>query len=187
MLQYLQDLYYSIFIRCKHVLSWYTNFDCGLGVYNNITAMLKTYNVALSPLQSSLISTVHSWYGNQTSAIDGERAFLTSISGSSLIYPNEIDIHILWGLSLLNVAYQSQYQGQVEPEPLLKARFVLKNALNIQPNHPAALHYMIHAYDVAQINTATIALNYTSIYQNLVTTLSYAQHVPSLIYMNTGN
>ena len=174
-------------IRCKHALWSDTDFDCGLAAYNATQTMLKSSNITLSPLQSSLLATVHQWYANQSSTTAGELAFLSSIESLSKAYPNESDIGVLWGLSLLNVAYEHEFEGQVEPEPMLKAREVLKSVLKSEPNHPGALHYLIRAYAVAQSNVSQKALDYVSMHEKLSSSLSYAKHLPAHIYMRTGN
>ncbi len=148
--------------------------------------MLKKSNIPLTSLQSSLISTVYQWYANQSSISAGERAFLSSIANISQTYPNETDIRVLWGLSLLNVAFDREFEGQMEPKPMTQAREVLETALDMEPNHPGALHYLIHAYDVDQVNIAEIASDYAILYNKTVVTLSHAQHMPAHIWMRTG-
>ena len=173
-------------IRCKHPVWAHTDFECGLAAYNATKVMLKTSNIILSPLQSSLLSTVYQWFANQSSTTAGENAFLSSIANLSQIYPNETDIRVLWGLSLLNVAYQDQYENQVQPKPMLEAREVLKTALKSEPNHPGALHYLVHAYDIDQIDIAEKASDYAVTYNRTVLTLSHAQHMSAHIWMRTG-
>jgi hypothetical protein len=148
--------------------------------------MLKKSNITLTHLQSSLISTVYQWYANQSSITAGENAFLSSIANVSQTYPNETDIRVLWGLSLLNVAYDRAFKGEIEPKPMIEAREVLKTALKMEPNHPGALHYLIHAYDVDQVDIAEKAADYALIYNKTVLTLSHAQHMPAHIWMRTG-
>jgi hypothetical protein len=148
--------------------------------------MLKKSNIILSPLQSSLVSTVYQWYANQSSIKAGERAFLSSIANLSQKYPNETDIRVLWGLSLLNVAYDREFEGRIESKPMIEAREVLKTALEMEPNHPGAIHYLIHAYDVDQVDIAEKAADYALIYNKTVLTLSHAQHMPAHIWMRTG-
>jgi hypothetical protein len=148
--------------------------------------MLNTSNITLSPLQSSLLSTVYQWYTNVSDVTVGESAFLLSIANVSSTYPNETDILVLWGLSLLNVADQPRYQSQMEPPEMLRARGILQQALNMEPNHPGALHYLIHAYDVAQVNISQQATVYALSYGDIVKTSSHGQHMPSHIWMRTG-
>ncbi|CAF3193574.1 unnamed protein product [Rotaria sp. Silwood2] len=173
-------------LACKHALWLYTDFDCGLTAYNAIKLMLKTSNVTLSPFQSSLLSTVYQWYANQSSITVGEQAFLSSIANLSKSYPNETDIRVLWGLSLLNVAFENEFQGQIEPVPIIEAREILKTVLTIEPNHPGALHYLIHAYDVNQVDIAEKAADYALTFNKTVLTLSHAQHMPAHIWIRTG-
>ncbi|UJR31504.1 hypothetical protein I4U23_018993 [Adineta vaga] len=181
------EAYIGKMLTCKQTLGSYTNFDCGLSVYNNISTIPTKYNIVLSPLQSSLIETVHHWYANQSSIAAGELAFLAAIENVSVTYPNETDIQVLWGLSLLNVAFQRQYEGQMEPEPMIKARAVLKTALTNEPTHPGALHYIIRAYDVANNNISANAIDYVTNYEKLPSALSHSNHVPALIWMRTGS
>ncbi len=148
--------------------------------------MLRKSNITLTPLQSSLLSTVYLWYANQSSIKAGERAFLSSIANVSKTYPNEADIRVLWGLSLLNVAYDREFEDQIEPKSMIESREVLKTALKMEPNHPGALHYLIHAYDVNQVDVAEKASDYALIYNKTVLTLSHAQHMPAHIWMRTG-
>ncbi len=179
-------LHTFVFIRCKHAVWAETDFDCGLAAYHAAKVMLKTSNITLSPLQSSLLSTVYQWYSNQSSITAGERGFLSSISNLSRTYPNETDIRVLWGLSLLNIAFDSEFEGQLQPKPMLEAREVLKTALKSEPNHPGALHYLIHAYDIDQVEVAEKAADYAVTYNKTVLTLSHAQHMPAHVWMRTG-
>ncbi len=173
-------------IRCKYAVWSETDFDCGLETYNATNEMLRKSNITPTPLQSSLISTVYQWYANRSSIKAGERAFLSSIANLSQTYPNETDIRVLWGLSLLNVAYNREFENEIQPQPMIEAREVLKTALKTEPKHPGALHYLIHAYDVDQVDIAEKAIDYVIVYNKTVLTLSHAQHMPAHIWMRTG-
>ena len=85
-----------------------------------------------------------------------------------------------------NIAYQLKYQSQLEPLTMIRARSVLKGALEAQSNHPGALHYLIHAYDVALVNSAEQARDYADSYGKMITTSSHAQHAPAHIWMRLG-
>lgn len=162
-----------------------TDISCGRTVYMTIQTTLMNDTV-LTSLQSVLINTVYQWFVNESSIFAGESAFLSSIANLSTTYSNETDIHTLWGLALLNVAFQNKYDGQLVPEPMLKAREVLKSVLTIEPSHPGAIQYIIRCYDIAQINIAQEALQYVTSYQNLDLTVSYAQHLPAQIWLRIG-
>jgi hypothetical protein len=86
----------------------------------------------------------------------------------------------------LNVAYHHEFEGQIESKPLLESREVLKTALKMEPTHPGALHYLVHAYDVDQVGVAEKASDYAVIYNKTVRTLSHAQHMSAHIWMRTG-
>ena len=116
----------------------------------------------------------------------GEEAFLSGIANLTQKYPNETDIHVWYGLSLLNVAKQTTFESEIEPKPMLKAREVLKEALIREPRHPGTLHYLIHAYDVARVEIAERGREYATSYSDIIKTSSHAQHMASHIWMRTG-
>ncbi len=142
--------------------------------------------MTLPCFQSSLLSTVYEWYADASNTTAGEWAFLSSIVHLSEIYPNETDILVLRGLSLLNVADEVQFQSEMQPDKMVEAREILEMALINEPNHPGALHYLIHAYDVAQVNISAQAEGYASSYGSIVKTASHAQHMPAHIWMRIG-
>ena len=93
---------------------------------------------------------------------------------------------MLWGLSPLNVANQAQFDTEMEPETMIQSRTVLKRALQYAPNHPGALHYLIHAYDVTQVNISAQAADYASSYGRIAKTASHGQHMPAHIWLRIG-
>ena len=157
-------------------------------MYREIENMLNQTKTTLSNLQKSLLSTAYKWYPDPSvsNMTEGEWEFLSSIADLSRQYPNETDIRALWGLSLLNVANQAQFQSTMEPLYLLLARTVLENAFENEPNHPGILHYLIHAYDVPRADIAQQADGYAMSYGTIVKTASHAQHMPSHIWMRIG-
>ncbi|UJR15168.1 hypothetical protein I4U23_002131 [Adineta vaga] len=181
------EAYIGKMLGCKHALWSYTDRTCGQSVYRAAQTMLNISNITLSSLQSSLLSTAYLWYTNQTNTTVGEVTFLSSIGNLSLMYPNETDIRVLWGLSLLNVADQARFQSQMEPAYMITARERLREVLNMEPNHPGLLHYLIHAYDVVKVDVAEQAREYALLYGKIVLTASHAQHMPAHIWMRTGS
>ena len=176
----------SFLTRCKEALWSYTDFDCGLAAYTAYTNVTSRPSVTVSTLQASLAYTASLWYINRTSVSVGENAFYASINNLSNTFPNETDLQVLKGLSLLNLGDQDQYQSIMEPSPMVNARIVLKAALSREMNHPGTLHYLIHAFDVNQADTAEQARPYALAYGRLVVTASHAQHMPAHIWIRTG-
>ncbi|CAF1122449.1 unnamed protein product [Adineta ricciae] len=180
------EAYIGKMLACKHALWADTDFVCGLTAYNSAKTMLTTSNITPTTLQSLLFASVYEWFANESSVTAGELAFLSSIEKIAKVYTNETDIQVLYGLALLNVAYQSQYEGQLDPKPMIKSREVLKLALRKEPTHPGALHYLIHAYDVDRVTTAENATEFAITFNKTVLTLSHAQHMPAHIWMRIG-
>ena len=174
----------SFLTRCKQALWSYTDVACGVaatGAYNNITTRP---GVTVSAFQSALASTASLWYTSGANITAGENAFYVSINNLSNMFPNETDIQVLKGLSLLNIGTQDQLN--MEPLAMLDARTVLKAAYMKEMNHPGTLHYLIHAFDVNQADTAEQARSYALAYGKLVVTASHAQHMPAHIWIRTG-
>lgn len=71
--------------------------------------------MATTPFQRELLSIVYRWYANESFVVLGENNFLDGIKNFSLKNPNETDIQVLYGLSLLNVADQVEFQNITEP------------------------------------------------------------------------
>ncbi|CAF3326923.1 unnamed protein product [Rotaria socialis] len=175
------EAYIGKMLSCKQALWAHTDFDCGLSVYNNT----RTLNSSLmTPLQKQLISTVYQWYYYNPNVTAGEDAFLSSMRNLSVNYPNETDIHVLLGLALLNVA---EHQSQMEPAEMKEARIVLQDVLRNESNHSGALHYLIHAYDVAQVNISQQATGYAHQYGEVALTSSHGQHMPAHIWVRIGS
>ncbi|CAF1623504.1 unnamed protein product [Rotaria magnacalcarata] len=173
-------------LACKRALWSHTDIKCGLEAYYGAKLMLRATNITLSPLQSSLLSTVYQWYTNESLIRAGEQVFLSLIADLSETYPNETDIRVLWSLSLLNIASQEEFQDQIESTPVIEAREILKTVLTTEPNHPGALNYIIHTFDINQVDIAEKATDYASAYNKTALTLSYAQHMTAHIWMRTG-
>ncbi|CAF4000410.1 unnamed protein product [Rotaria magnacalcarata] len=175
------EAYIGKMLSCKQALWAHTDFDCGLAVYNK-TQMLNSSR--MTPLQGQLISTVYQWYKHNPNVTAGEDAFLSSMRNLSGDYTNETDIHALLGLALLNVA---GHQSQIEPPEMEEARIVLQDVLKNESNHPGALHYLIHAYDVAQVNISQQARDYAQQYGKVASTSSHGQHMPAHIWVRIGS
>lgn len=161
-----------------------TDYNCGVTAYN--ASRVATANVSYTPLQVELLSTAYLWYSNSSSLASDEQAFLFSIGNLTEKYPHETDIHVWYGLSLLNVAKQTAFESEIEPKAMLKAREVLQEAFIREPQHPGTLHYFIHAYDVARVDIAERGREYAILYGERVKTSSHAQHMASHIWMRTG-
>lgn len=99
-----------------------------------------------------------------------------------LLYPEDSEAAIFYALALDEAATvvppDKNYTLQ------LKAAAVLEKALAGQPDHPGALHYLIHSYDFAPL--AERGIPAAGRYGNVAPSAPHALHMPSHIYSMLG-
>jgi tetratricopeptide (TPR) repeat protein len=95
-------------------------------------------------------------------------------------YPDDPEAAIFYALALNETAAPSDktYANQ------LKAGAILEQALLSQPDHPGALHYLIHSYDYTPL--APRALAAANKYAGTAPAAPHAQHMPAHTYSMLG-
>jgi hypothetical protein len=95
-------------------------------------------------------------------------------------YPDDLEAAVFYALALNESALHSDktYANQ------LKAAVILEQALARQPDHPGALHYLIHSYDYPAL--AQRGLNAANKYATIATAAPHAQHMPAHTYSMLG-
>ena len=94
-------------------------------------------------------------------------------------YPNNQEVAAFYALGLM----WSVPLGR-DAEVFDKSAQVVAGILEENPNHPGALHYMIHAYD--DPNYAQLAINAADKYAKVAPDATHALHMPSHIYLALG-
>lgn len=94
-------------------------------------------------------------------------------------YPNNQEVAAFYALSLLGSAPEGRDDNLYG-----KGAKIAQGILNENPNHPGALHYLIHSYDDPE--HANLALNAANIYSQVAPDASHALHMPSHIYVAMG-
>jgi hypothetical protein len=95
-------------------------------------------------------------------------------------YPDDAEAAVFYALALNETALPSDktYANQ------LKAGQILEKILVTQPNHPGALHYLIHSYDYPPL--ARRALAAANKYAAIAPAAQHAQHMPAHTYSMLG-
>ena len=95
-------------------------------------------------------------------------------------YPEDQEAAIFYALALNETAPPSDktYANQ------RKAGAILEKILVTQPNHPGALHYLVHSYDYTPL--AERALAAANKYAEIAPAAQHAQHMPSHTYSMLG-
>jgi len=94
-------------------------------------------------------------------------------------YPANHEISAFYALSLLGSVPDGRDDDVYE-----KGAIIAKGIIAENPNHPGALHYLIHSYDDPQ--HAYMALNAADSYAVVAPDASHALHMPSHIYVAMG-
>ncbi len=94
-------------------------------------------------------------------------------------YPGNQEISALYAISLLGTAKNGR-----DEELYNKCAEISKGILAENPNHPGALHYLIHSYDDPE--HAHLAIDAADTYAKVAPDASHALHMPSHIYIALG-
>ncbi len=94
-------------------------------------------------------------------------------------YPESQEAAAFYALSLLG----SVPVGR-DDEVYERGAVIAKSILDENPNHPGALHYLIHSYD--DPNHASAAVSAANSYMKVASAAGHALHMPSHIYVAMG-
>ncbi|GHC51450.1 tetratricopeptide repeat protein [Ulvibacter litoralis] len=130
-------------------------------------------------IEQDLLEAVHILYQPQTEKIERDVAYSNFMEGLHKKYPSNQEVAAFYALSLLG----SVPEGRDDVIYGNGAK-IAQGILEENPNHPGALHYLIHSYD--DPNHATLALNAANAYSEVAPDASHALHMPSHIYVAMG-
>jgi tetratricopeptide (TPR) repeat protein len=92
-------------------------------------------------------------------------------------YPDDPEAATLFALAHLSV-------GPDDPNRLARAGSIVEAVHTRVPDHPGAVHYAIHVHDVDAL--ADEGVRFAEAYEELAPTIPHALHMPSHIYVRTG-
>jgi len=94
-------------------------------------------------------------------------------------YPDNHEVAAFYGLSVLGAV-----KGGRDLNAYGKGAKIVQSVINENPNHPGALHYLIHSYDDPE--NAPKALEAANSYAKIAPEAKHALHMPSHIYVALG-
>lgn len=101
-------------------------------------------------------------------------------------FPNDVDVATLYADALMLQHPWDLWNTDGTPKPWTPLiREVLEKILAKNPNHPGAVHYYIHVMEPSPY--AAKALPYADRLGKITPGLSHTVHMPSHIYLRTGN
>ncbi len=131
-----------------------------------------------TPIEKDFMKAVNILYG-EGSKYDRDIAYSEFMAEVHEKYPNSQEAAAFYALSLLG----SVPVGRDE-EIYEKGAIIAKGILEENPNHPGALHYLIHSYDDPQ--HASAAVDAANRYMQVASAAGHALHIPSHIYVAMG-
>lgn len=140
-----------------------------------------------SPVEKALIEALAARYEDPQPS---DRKFLDedyakAMAGVAKRFPKDADVATLYAESLMDVRPWDQWTRAGEPEPGTKEILAaLHRALQLDPNHPGALHLTIHALEASPHPERALAA--ADKLRRLVPDAGHLLHMPAHIYARVG-
>lgn len=152
--------------------------------YEKATQVLKKlenidYQTSCSPLEIDFIESVKILYAPKTEKQLRDKNYSENMETLYQKYPDNHEVAAFYALSLLGSVADGRDEATYE-----KGAIIAKGIIDQNPNHPGALHYLIHSYDDPK--HATLALDAADAYAVVAPDASHALHMPSHIYVAMG-
>ena len=169
--------YWGESMTYNHSLWGEQDYDEGVAVLAKIEKIDLDENA--NGLEQDLVKAAQILYQPNTEKTDRDIEYASFMEDLSKKYPSNHEIAAFYALSLLG----SVPEGRDE-KIYGKGAKIAQGILNENPNHPGALHYLIHSYD--DPGHATLALSAANAYSKVAPDASHALHMPSHIYVAMG-
>ncbi len=155
----------------------------------NATVKAQSLSKNCTPKEMALIKALASRYSEHPpkDRTPLDIAYAAEMKKVYTQYPSDPDIGALYADALMNLHPWDLYEKQTKkpndwtPEILA----VLEHLMKINPTHPGAHHFYIHAVEASA--TPEKALASAKLLETLVPGAGHLLHMPSHIYINTGD
>ena len=131
-----------------------------------------------TPIEKDFMKAVNILYGEGTK-YDRDVAYSKYMEEVYTKYPKSQEAAAFYALSLLGSVPVGRDEATYE-----KGAIIAKGILEENPNHPGALHYLIHSYDDPK--HASAAVEAANRYMKVASAAGHALHMPSHIYVAMG-
>jgi tetratricopeptide (TPR) repeat protein len=128
--------------------------------------------------EKDFLAAVEILYGEGTK-LERDIAYSEAMGRMAARYPDDMEPRAFHALSILGTA-----QGVRDHRTYMKAAAVAEEVYRVNPEHPGALHYLIHSYDDPE--HAVLGLRAARVYARVAPAASHAQHMISHIYVALG-
>jgi tetratricopeptide (TPR) repeat protein len=108
------------------------------------------------------------------------KAYAQAMDEAARSNPKDAETQVFYALSLLSIA-PPEDAGHANQK---RAAALLERIYRAQPDHPGAAHYLIHAYDSAELAPRGLSVAYA--YSKIAPSAPHALHMPSHIFTRLG-
>ncbi|NKB82521.1 MAG: hypothetical protein GKS05_11665 [Nitrospirales bacterium] len=113
-----------------------------------------------------------------------DRAYAAEMEQLSRAFPKDQEASCFYALSLLGLATHFNDQPKMQEKYRVQAGAITLAIARINPDHPCAAHYTIHAFD--DPIHASLALPQARRYAQIAPGAHHAQHMPAHIFIQLG-
>ncbi len=134
-----------------------------------------------SPRERQFIAAAAAYYGDtDTTPQLRAKAYAGAMAGAARNSPKDTETQVFYALSLIAIAPPEDATHANQK----RAAALLEQIYRAQPDHPGAAHYLIHAYDSAEL--APRGLSAARAYSKIAPSAPHALHMPSHIFTRLG-
>ncbi|HEX7251692.1 MAG TPA: hypothetical protein VF376_02340, partial [Thermoanaerobaculia bacterium] len=108
-----------------------------------------------------------------------DRAYAEAMQRLHEKYPDDLDAESLYALALLGTC-----EGKRDVATYMKAAAIAEEVFARNPQHPGAVHYLIHCYDDPV--HAPLGMRAARVYAKIAPSAGHALHMPSHIFFAAG-
>ncbi|HKZ65697.1 MAG TPA: hypothetical protein VJ111_05050 [Chitinophagaceae bacterium] len=171
--------YWGEAMTYNHPLWREQNFDLGNTILEQLAkSPEQRISKAKTELEKDFIKGVNILYGkgNKTERDSSYAAYMETLYKK---YPGNHEVASFYSLSLIGWGLTGRQTPILE-----KAAGIAKEVIHANPQHPGALHYLIHAFD--DPDHAAMALATADKYAVVAPDAGHALHMPTHIYLALG-
>ncbi len=134
---------------------------------------------APTELEKDFLVAVEALYFAEGEKNERDAAYRDHLAAMYEEYPGNEEVAAFYALSILGAVPVGRDDAEYE-----RSAGIVKGILNENPEHPGALHYLIHSYDDPY--HARLALNAARSYSEVAADATHALHMPSHIFLAVG-
>jgi tetratricopeptide (TPR) repeat protein len=143
--------------------------------------LAKTSRLSMSARERGYIAAAQTFFHDKAPSYKARTAaYSAAMEELHLSYPHDGEAATFYALSLLGIPAEGEESLSNRKEAIA----VLQPVLATQPNHPGAVHYMIHATDTPVL--AEQGLDAARRYAKIAPDSAHALHMPSHIFVRLG-